>query len=71
MRGDGVVEEVDGDFPPQDGRVIGDDDDDDFPLREGRSPCGLTPPEGKSAPAQSSALRRRRSFPKVLSLFFF
>ena len=35
MRGDGVVEDVDGDCPPQDGRVVGDDDDDDFPLREG------------------------------------
>ena len=30
LRGDGVVEDVDGDFPPQDGRVVGDDDDDDF-----------------------------------------
>ena len=38
MRGDGVVEDVDGDCPPQDGRVVGDDDDDDFPLREGSSP---------------------------------
>ena len=34
MRGDSAVEDVDGDCPPQDGRVIGDDDDDDFPLRE-------------------------------------
>ena len=33
MRGDGAVEHVDGDCPPQDGRVVGDDDDDDFPLR--------------------------------------
>ena len=47
MRGDGVVEDVDGDFPPQDGRVVGDDDDDDFPLREGSSPGGIAPPEGK------------------------
>ena len=38
MRGDGAVEDVDEDFPPQDGRVVGDDDDDDFPLREGTSP---------------------------------
>ena len=38
MRGDGVVEDVDGDFPSQDGRIVGDDDDDDFPLREGSSP---------------------------------
>ena len=38
MRGDGAVEDVDGDFPPQDGRVVGDDDD-DFPLREGSSPA--------------------------------
>ena len=37
---------------PQDGRVVGDDDDDDFPLREGSSPGGIAPPEGKSAPAQ-------------------
>ena len=52
MRGDGAVEDVDGDFPPQDGRVVGDDDDDDFPLWEGSSPGGIAPPEGKSAPAQ-------------------
>ena len=47
MRGDGSVEDVDGDCPPQDGRVVGDDDDDDFPLREGSSPGGIAPPEGK------------------------
>ncbi len=52
MRGVGAVEDVDGDCPPQDGRVVGDDDDDDFPLREGSSPGGIAPPEGKSAPAQ-------------------
>ena len=52
MRGDGAVEDVDGDCPPQDGRVVGDDDDDDFPLREGSSPGGIAPPEGKSAPAR-------------------
>ena len=52
MRGDGAVEDVDGGCPPQDGRVVGDDDDDDFPLREGSSLDGITPPEGKSAPAQ-------------------
>ena len=51
MRGDGVVEDVDGDCPPQDGRVVGDDDD-DFPLQEGSSPDGIAPPEGKSTPAQ-------------------
>ena len=37
LRGEGVVEDVVGDCPPQDGRVVGDDDDDDFPLREGSS----------------------------------
>ena len=52
MRGDGVVEDVDGDFPPQDGRVVGDDDDGDFPLQEGTFPDGIAPSEGKSAPAQ-------------------
>ena len=52
MRGDGVVEDADGDSPPQDGRVVGDDDDDDFPLREGSSPGGIIPSEGKSAPTQ-------------------
>ena len=52
MRGDGVVEDVDGDCHPQDGRVVGDDNDDDFPLREGSSPGGIAPPERKSAPAQ-------------------
>ena len=52
MRGDGAIEDVDGDYPPQDGRVVGYDDDNDFPLREGSSPGGIAPPEGKSAPAQ-------------------
>ena len=52
MRGDGPVKDVDGDCPPQDGRVVGDEDDDDFPLREGSSPGGISLPEGKSAPAQ-------------------
>ena len=50
MRGVGVVEHVDEDFPPKYGRV--DDDDNDFPLWEGSSPGGIAPPEGKSAPAQ-------------------
>ena len=52
LRGDGAIEEVDGYCPPQDGRVVGDDDDDDFPLREGSSPNGIALPEGKSAPTQ-------------------
>ena len=34
MRGDGDVEDVDGDCLPKYGIVFGDDDDDDFPLRE-------------------------------------
>ena len=46
MRGDGAVEDVDGDCPSQDERVAGDDDD-DFPLREGRYPDGIATPEGK------------------------
>ena len=41
-------------LPSQDGGVIGDDDDDDFPLREGSSPGGIAPPEGKSARAKVS-----------------
>ena len=52
MRGDGVVEDVDGYGPPKYGRVAADDDDDDFPLREGSPPCGIAPSEGKSAHAQ-------------------
>ena len=52
MRGDGGVEDVDEDWPPQDERVVGDNDDDDFPLREGSSPDRIAPPEGKSAPTQ-------------------
>ena len=52
MRGVGDVEDVDADSPPQDGRVVGDDDDDDFPLREGSSPGEIAPLKGKSDPAQ-------------------
>ena len=37
---------------PKMGGVVGDDDDDDFPLREGSSPGGIAPPEGKNAPGQ-------------------
>ena len=48
----GVVEDFDPDCPPQDGRVVGDDDDDDFPLREGSSPGGIALTEGISTPAQ-------------------
>ena len=39
-------------LPSHDGRVVGDDDDDDFPLRKGSSPGGIALPKGKSAPAQ-------------------
>ena len=70
MRGDGVVEDVDGDCPPQDGRVVGDDDEDDFPLREGSSPGRIAPPEGKMFLAkfrlETAALR-----PESLLLIFF
>ena len=52
MRRDGDVEDVGGDCPPQDGRVVGDDDDNDFSLRVGSSPGGIAPSEGKSGPAQ-------------------
>ena len=52
MRGDGVVEDVDGDCPPKDDRVVGDDDGFDFPLPKGSFPAGIAPPEKKSAPAQ-------------------
>ena len=66
MRGDGAIEDVDEDCPPQDGIVVRDDDDDDFPLQEGSSPAGIAPPEGKSAPAQvlprdGGALSRKAS----------
>ena len=67
MRGDGVVEDVNGDWPPKDERVVGDDDDDDCPLWEGSSPGGITPPEGKSAPSQvpprDGGVPFRKSYP--------
>ena len=52
MRGDGAGEDVDGDWPPKDERVVGDDDGFDFPFREGISLSGIAPPKGKSAPAK-------------------
>ena len=45
MRGDGAGEDVDEDNPPQDGRVVGDDDGDDFPLPGGGFPGRTAPPE--------------------------
>ena len=52
LRGDGAIEDADGDCPPKDERVVGDDDGFDFHLREGSSPGEIAPPEGKSAPSQ-------------------
>ena len=70
MKGDGAIEDVDGDCPPQDGRVVGDDDDDDFPLREGSSPDGIALPEGKSAPAQVLPRDGDASYQKSSPHFF-
>ena len=70
MRGVGAVEDVDEDSPPLDGRVVGDDDDDDFPLREGSSPGRIVPPEGKSAPAQGPLRGGSASSRKSSSYFF-
>ena len=64
------MEDVGGDFPPQDGRVVGDDEDDDFSLREGSSSGEITPPEGKSAPAQVPPLDGGASSQKSSSSFF-
>ena len=47
-----LLKMLDGDYPPKDGRVVGDDDDNDSPLWEGSSPGRIAPPESKSAPAQ-------------------
>ena len=69
MRGDGAVEDADGECPPQDGRVVGDDDD-DFPLQEGSSPGGIAPPEGKSTPAQVPLLDSGASSRKSSPYFF-
>ena len=52
MRGDGAVEDVDEDCPPQDGRVVGDDDDND-------SPSGREVP-----PAESLRRRAKVLLPK-------
>ena len=70
MRGVGAIEDVDEDSPPQDGRVVGDDDDDDFPLREGSSPGGIALPKGKSGPTQVLP-RDGGSSSRKSSLYFF
>ena len=45
MRGDGVGEDVDGDWAPPNERSVGDDDSDDFPLPEGSFIGRTAPPE--------------------------
>ena len=50
MRGDGAGEYVDGDRPPLNERIVGDDDGDDFPLPEGSFPGRTTPPSAKVPP---------------------
>ena len=42
---DGAGEDVDGDWPPPDERIDGDDDGDDFLLLEGCFPSRTAPPE--------------------------
>ena len=45
LRGDGAGEDVDGDLPPPDERIVGDDAGDDFPLPEGSFPGRTALPE--------------------------
>ena len=45
MRGDGAGEDVDGDSPPLNERIVGDDDGFDFPLQEGSFTGRTAPPE--------------------------
>ena len=45
MRGDGAGEDVDGDLPPLDERIVDDDNGVDFPLPEGCFPGRTAPPE--------------------------
>ena len=56
--------------PPIYERIVGDDDDDDFPLREGSSPIGIAPSEGKSAPAQVPPRDSGASSGKCSDYFF-
>ena len=69
MRGNGVVEDVDEDWPPKDERVVGDDGF-NLPLPEGSSPGGITPREGKVL-LPSIVTRQWLFVQKVLFLFFF
>ena len=73
MRGVGAGEYVDEDWPPQDESVVVDDDDDDYdlPLREGSSPGGIAPSEGKRAPAQVPPRDGGTSYQKSSPYFFF
>ena len=50
--------------------VVGDDDDDDFPLREGSSPRQNRSVGGQKCSCPSSTSRRGRFVPNVLPLFF-
>ena len=45
LRGDGAGEEFDGDWPPLDERIVGDDDGADLPLQEGSFPGRTAPVE--------------------------
>ena len=45
LRGDGAGEDVDGDWPPPDEMIVGDDVGDDFPLPEGSVPGRTALPE--------------------------
>ena len=56
-------------MPSQNGRVVGDDDDDDFPLREGSSPGGIARPEGRSA-LPKFHLEMAVLHPESFSLYF-
>ena len=71
LRGDGVGEDVDGDWPPPDERSIGDDDGDDFPLLEGSFPGRTAPTEPQTGSAKVPPRGGGVSSRKLAYNFFF
>ena len=70
LRGDGASEDVDGDLPPPDERIVGDDDGDDFPLPEGSFPGRTALPEPQIGSAKVPARGGRVSSQKLAYDFF-
>ena len=70
MRGDGAGEDVDGDLPPPNERIVGDDNGDDFPLPEGSAPVEQLRQSPRLVPPRFRLVAAESCPESLLTIFF-